>query len=168
MPSVTDDSGCGDTLPCHRLQHGRRADDARRCGAQGSQARRRVASYGPKARNFGYCGTVVDQLIGILAPKRGVFRPVLPPKCTCPPSKAPRWAAARNWPGPFHQLVEISKGSLRALAARRAGDSGPCKQVARATRGPRTWHVLKQLLPPGRLAADSPAQPLAAWCHSLS
>jgi hypothetical protein len=30
----------------------------------------------------------------------GVFRPILPPNCTCPPQEV-RWGAAgRNWPGP--------------------------------------------------------------------
>jgi hypothetical protein len=56
---------------------------------QGSQARRRVEIHGPKARNFGNCGRVFDQLIEMLSPRRGLFRPILPPKCTCPPQEAP-------------------------------------------------------------------------------
>jgi hypothetical protein len=83
------------------------------CILQGSQARRRVKIHGPKARNIGNCGRVFDQLIEISKPKRGVFRPILPPKCTCPPQEAPWGTAGRKWPRPFHQLVEISKGSLR-------------------------------------------------------
>jgi hypothetical protein len=79
---------------------------------QGSQARRRVKIYGPKARN---CGRDFDQLIEILGPKLGVFRPFLPPKCTWPPPQAPWGAAGRNCLRSFHQLVEISKRSLRAL-----------------------------------------------------
>jgi hypothetical protein len=47
--------------------------------------------------------------------ERGVFRPILAPKCTCPPQEAPWGTAGRNWPRPFHQLVETSKGSLGAL-----------------------------------------------------
>jgi hypothetical protein len=82
---------------------------------QGSQARRRVEIHGPKARNFGKCGRVFDRLIEILGPKRLAYRPVLPPNCTCPPAEAPWGAAGRNWPRPFHPLVEIFKGSLRAL-----------------------------------------------------
>jgi hypothetical protein len=56
---------------------------------QGSQARRRVEIHGPKARNFGNCGRVFDRLIEFLRPKKGAFRPIRPPKCTCPPPEAP-------------------------------------------------------------------------------
>jgi hypothetical protein len=69
----------------------------------------------PEGRDFGNFERVFDQLAEILGPKRGVFRPILPPKGTSPPPEAPWWAAGRNWPKPFHQLVEIFKGSLRAL-----------------------------------------------------
>jgi hypothetical protein len=84
-------------------------------GLQGSQAHRRVEIFGPKARNFGDFGRVFDQVIEILNPKQGVFRPDLPLKGTCPATEAPWWAAGRNWPRAFHQLVEICRGSLRAL-----------------------------------------------------
>jgi hypothetical protein len=82
---------------------------------QGSQAHRRVEILGPKARNFGNFGRVFDELIEILGPKQGVFRRHLPPKGTCPATEGPWWAAGRNWSRPFHQLVEICRGSLRAL-----------------------------------------------------
>jgi hypothetical protein len=44
-----------------------------------------------------------------------VFRPNLPPKGTCPATEGPWWAAGRNGSRPFHQLVEICRGSLRGL-----------------------------------------------------
>jgi hypothetical protein len=69
----------------------------------------------PPARSFGNFEWVFDQLIKILGRKREVFRPILPPKGTPPPPEAPWWAAGRDWPRPFHQLVKLSKGSLRAL-----------------------------------------------------
>jgi hypothetical protein len=54
-----------------------------------------------------------------------VFPPILPPKGTPPPSEAPWWAAGRNWPRPFHQLIEISKGSLQALTPCTSRTVGP-------------------------------------------
>jgi hypothetical protein len=59
------------------------------CAHQGSQARRRVEMHGPKARNLRHSEQVFDRLIDISGPKRGAFRPFLPPKCTCPPREAP-------------------------------------------------------------------------------
>jgi hypothetical protein len=85
---------------------------------QGSQTRRRVEIQGPKARNFGNCGRVFDQLIEILARNGGCFvdvSTISPAKSTWPPSETPWWAAGLNCLRPFHQLVEISKKSLRAL-----------------------------------------------------
>jgi hypothetical protein len=70
---------------------------------QGSQARRRVEIPGPKARKLGNCGRVFDRLIGILGPKRGAFRPIFPPKCTCTKLARPQRA-------PGGQLVEIGQG----------------------------------------------------------
>jgi hypothetical protein len=57
---------------------------------QGSQARRRVEIHGLKVPKFGNCGRVFDQLIEILGPRRGAFRPIrigriFPPECTFSP-----------------------------------------------------------------------------------
>jgi hypothetical protein len=82
---------------------------------QGSQPHRRVEIQEPKAPVFGNFGKVFDQLIEVLSPKQGLFRPDLPPKCTCPATQTPWWAAGRH--RPFHQLVEISRMRLRALSS---------------------------------------------------
>jgi hypothetical protein len=84
---------------------------------QGSQARQRVEIDGPKARYFGNFGKVFDQLINIWGPKQGAFRPI-PAKMHTARLQRPlrgswsKLAKALPW---WHQLIEISKGSLRAL-----------------------------------------------------
>jgi hypothetical protein len=44
-----------------------------------------------------------------------VFQPDSRQKALAPPQRPLWWAAGRNWPRAFHQLVEITRGSLRAL-----------------------------------------------------
>jgi hypothetical protein len=81
------------------------------------RARNLIEIQGPKAPVFGRFWEVLRPADRFSGPETGEASTRSPAKMHSPATQHPWWAAGRNRPRPVHQLVEISRRRLRALAA---------------------------------------------------
>jgi hypothetical protein len=84
-------------------------------GLASSSTGRNSRAEGPQFRRFWQGLRSADRNFG---PEAGGVSTKSPAKRHLPSNRGPWWAAGRNWPRPFQQLVEICRGSLRALLSK--------------------------------------------------